>query len=92
MTAYDVIPLDTIIAWWSISGAMGCLATVSKLLDYRHTARKIKEGGAFNDVMARWCGRLTWASFGGQVTAYGTGIIGARLERQAQDGNCKPLK
>jgi hypothetical protein len=47
------VPLETTIIWWAISAAFGGVATMSKLLDYRHTARKIKDGGCFNSFMAK---------------------------------------
>ena len=67
-------PLSEIIGWWGASAALGCLATVSRLLDYRHTAQKIKEGGYFNTFMAKWCGPVTWGSFWVQLIAY---VVGA---------------
>lgn len=67
------IPLETVIIWWAISAAFGCVATLSKLLDYRHTARKIKDGGQFNEFMAKYCGPVTWGSFWVQVGTYSIG-------------------
>lgn len=67
------IPLEATIIWWSYSAAFGCVATMSKLLDYRHTARKIKDGGSFNTFMAKYCGPITWGSFWVQVITYSVG-------------------
>jgi len=57
------------------SAAAGALATMSKLLDYRHTASKIKDGGACNAFMAKWCGPvhlgLSWV----QVVSYAWGAF-----------------
>ncbi len=69
------VPLGTTIIWWGISAAFGCIATMSKLLDYRYTARKIKYGGSFNTLMAKYCGPVTWGSLWVQVIAYVTGAI-----------------
>ena len=67
------IPIETTIIWWSVSAAFGCIATMSKLLDYRYSARKIKDGGAFNTFMANYCGPVTWGSFWVQVVTYAVG-------------------
>lgn len=44
--------LDASLIIFGASALFGCLATVTKLLDYRYTARKIKDGGLFNEFMA----------------------------------------
>jgi len=67
------MPLEPTIIWWGISAAFGCIATLSKLLDYRHTARKIKDGGSFNEFMAKYCGPVTWGCFWVQICAYSIG-------------------
>ena len=67
------IPLETIIVWWSVSAAFGSLATISRLLDYRYTAKKIKENGRFNAFMAKWCGPVTWGCFWVQMASYTVG-------------------
>lgn len=59
-----------IIKWWSGSAAFGCLATVSRLLDFRYTAKKIKFGGKFNTFMSNWLGPATWGAFWGQLLTY----------------------
>lgn len=71
--SHSSIPFDTTIIWWSVSAAFGCVATMSKLLDYRYTAKKIKDGGSLNSFMAKWCGHITWSSFWIQVVAYSVG-------------------
>ena len=59
-----------IIKWWSWSAVFGCLATVSRLLDFRYTAQKIKFGGGFNAFMSKWLGPVTWGAFWGQLLTY----------------------
>jgi hypothetical protein len=59
-----------IIKWWSWSAGLGCLATISRLLDFRYTAKKIKFGGKFNTFMAKWLGPATWVAFWGQLLTY----------------------
>lgn len=71
--SHSSIPLESIIIWWSVSAAFGCVATMSKLLDYRYTAKKIKDGGCFNTFMAKWCGPVTWGCFWVQVVVYSVG-------------------
>ena len=50
---HAAIPLDTVIVWWAACAILGCIATVSKLLDYRYTARKIKYGPSINKGVAK---------------------------------------
>lgn len=69
------VPLETTIICWAASAAFGCIATVSKLLDFRYTARKIKDGGFCNTFMAKFCGPVTWGLFWGQVIAYVGGAV-----------------
>ncbi len=68
-----IMAIETVIYWWAASAGLGCIATLSKLLDYRHTARKIRDGGAFNTFMAKYCGPVTWGCFWGQVITYAIG-------------------
>jgi hypothetical protein len=59
---------------WATSVFSGCVATLSRLLDFRHTARKIKDGGELNTFIAKWSGQVTWAAFWAQALTY---LIGA---------------
>jgi len=59
-----------IIKWWAWSAALGCAATVCRLLDFRYTAKKIRNGGKFNGFMARILGPITWGMFWGQILTY----------------------
>lgn len=70
---HQALPLDCVIILWSVSAALGCAATVSRLLDYRHTAKKIKDGGCFSTFMAKWSGSVTWGCFWLQILAYTVG-------------------
>jgi len=70
---HGALAIETAVYWWAASAVLGCIATLSKLLDYRHTARKIKDGGAFNAFMAKNCGHVTWGCFWGQVITYAIG-------------------
>ena len=68
-----IVELYCSIYWWSASFALGVLATVSRLLDFRYTAIKIKEikdGDTFNAFMAQWCGKITWGAFWVQLISY----------------------
>ena len=67
------LPIDTTIIWWAFSAAFGVIATMSRLLDFRHTARKIKDGGSFNSFMAKRCGSVTWGCMWLQVITYVSG-------------------
>jgi hypothetical protein len=70
------LPIETIIGCWAFCALFGFAATISRLLDFRYTALKIKDGGLFNTFMAEFCGPVTWGCFWGQVVTY---IIGAYL-------------
>lgn len=72
---HEGIPIDTVIFWWAACVVLGCIATISKLLDYRSTARKIKDGSEFYDCMATCCGHVTWGSFWGQVVTFTIGAF-----------------
>lgn len=65
--------LVSVIKWWAWSAFFGCIATISRLLDFRYTAKKIRDGGGFNKVMAKWCGPVTWGMFWGQLITYAGG-------------------
>lgn len=67
--------LDASLIIFGVSALFGCLATVTKLLDYRYTARKIKDGGAFNEFMAEHIGTFTWAFFWLQLAIYAVGAF-----------------
>lgn len=67
--------LDVSIIIFGTSVFFGCLATVTKLLDYRHTARKIKHGGTINEFIADHIGALTWMLFWLQLFVYAFGAL-----------------
>ncbi len=68
------IPINLIIICWSYSAFIGCAATVTKLIDYRCTASKIRKPGKINTFIAKHCGTLTWGLFWSQIITY---IIGS---------------
>jgi hypothetical protein len=60
---------------WSCSAISGCLATISRLLDFRYTARMIKKQTHANAFISRHVGKLTWAMFWSQVILYSCGAF-----------------
>jgi hypothetical protein len=75
----DRVPIVIVllpIILWAISVFSGCVAMLSRLVDFRHTARKIKNGGELNTFIAKWSGQVTWAAFWAQILTY---LIGAWL-------------
>jgi hypothetical protein len=70
------LDLNIIILWWSFSAFFGSLATLSRLLDYRHTARKIRYRGKCNILMAKYCTPVSWGFFWVQVVCF---VIGSFL-------------
>ena len=67
------ISLNCVIEIWAWSALLGCLASVSRLLDFRYTAKKIKDGGRCNAFMAKYCGPVSWVLFWAQILAYALG-------------------
>jgi hypothetical protein len=73
----DKVPIAIVVLpvfLWAISVFSGCIATLSRLVDFRYTAKKIRDGGALNTSIAKWAGQLTWAVFWMQALTY---LIGA---------------
>lgn len=58
------------IYWWSASAVLGTIATLSRLLDFRYTARKIKDSSESDKCKAKILGKLTWGTFWAQVLTY----------------------
>lgn len=69
------LPIETTIICWGISAVLGCIAVVSKLVDYRYTARKIRNGGWLNTILSRHSGPITWGVFWGQIISYAAGAV-----------------
>lgn len=67
--------IDTVILWWACSCAFGCLATLSRLLDFRYTARKILAPSFANKFVAKYSGAVSWSSFWLQVGSYVVGAV-----------------
>lgn len=71
VSANSVILLS--IYWWSASAMLGTIATLSRLLDFRFTARKIKDSNPCDKEKAKFLGRVTWGTFWAQVITYAIG-------------------
>jgi uncharacterized Zn finger protein (UPF0148 family) len=67
------MPIETIIDCWAFSAVLGCIATISRLLDFRHTALEIIYEGTFNRFMKDHLGDVSWGCFWGQVITYAFG-------------------
>lgn len=67
LNAADVL---VTIYWWSSSALAGSIATLSRLLDFRYTARKIKDSSVSDKRKAKVLGKITWGLFWAQVAAY----------------------
>jgi hypothetical protein len=61
---------DITIYWWSASAVLGTIATLSRLLDFRFTARKIKNSSDCDKCLAKILGKVTWATFWAQTITY----------------------
>ncbi len=58
------------IYWWSGSVVLGCVSTMSRLMDFRYTARKIKDSSEDDKCKAKMFGKITWGTFWAQVGTY----------------------
>jgi len=58
------------IYWWSVSAVLGAIASLSRLLDFRYTARKVKSSNICDKQKAKIFGKITWYSFWAQVVTY----------------------
>ncbi|MCU7851066.1 MAG: hypothetical protein KZQ80_02520 [Candidatus Thiodiazotropha sp. (ex Monitilora ramsayi)] len=58
------------IYWWSASAVLGTVASLSRLLDFRYTARKIKDSSECDKKTAKFFGKATWVTFWMQVITY----------------------
>lgn len=61
------------IYWWSSSAIAGSIATLSRLLDFRYTAQKIKDSSTSDKRKAKLLGKITWGLFWVQVITYVAG-------------------
>lgn len=67
--------LECVLIIWAFSAAAGCVATVSRLLDFRYTALKLRAPGMLNTFMAKYLGKITWAMFWVQIILYPYGAF-----------------
>ena len=61
------------IYWWSASAVLGAVSTLSRLLDFRFTARKIKDSSECDKRIAKFFGKITWGTFWVQTATYAIG-------------------
>ena len=73
--AKDNEVLECVLIIWAVSAAAGCIATVSRLLDFKFTAAKIRSPNTCNKFLAKHLGKLTWAMFWFQVVLYPSGAF-----------------
>jgi predicted permease len=71
--AIDSESLSTLV-WWFISAIFGVLATFSRLVDFRYTAKRIRGGRTKYYCLTKLAGHLTWIFFGCEVVAYCIGV------------------
>jgi hypothetical protein len=67
--------LECVLIIWAISASAGCIATVSRLLDFRYTALKIRSPNTHNKFLAAHLGKVTWAMFWVQIILYPYGAF-----------------
>tara|TARA_R110001599_G_C12268666_1_gene661121 strand:- start:6121 stop:6516 length:396 start_codon:yes stop_codon:yes gene_type:complete len=66
--------LNLIIIWWVISSSCGSLATLSRLVDFRYTARETDFAKSKNSYLTlNIVGHVSWILFGVQVLSYAIG-------------------
>lgn len=62
------------VIWWLFSTIFGVVATLSRMVDFRYTARRIRGGRKEYFCLAKIAGHVTWIGFGCQVASYCFGI------------------
>jgi predicted permease len=62
------------VIWWLFSALFGVLATLSRLVDFRYTAKRIRGGRKKYFCLTKMAGHITWVSFGCQIASYCIGI------------------
>lgn len=75
--------LMPVLFWWSTSAVFGVIASLSRLVDFRYTARRIRGGRKEYYCLTKIVGSVTWVSFGCEVLAY---CAGAYLFVQSHAG------
>ena len=61
---------------WSVSAMFGVIAALSRLVDFRYSAKRIRGGRKDYGCLTKVAGHVTWVSFGCEVISY---CIGAYL-------------
>ena len=72
-TARGNAVLEYVLILWAISAVAGSVASISRLLDFRYTASKIRSPNACNTFLAAHLGKVTWSMFWGQIILYFSG-------------------
>lgn len=67
--------LECVLIVWAISAASGCLGTISRLLDFKYTAQKIRSPNKCNKFFAKYLGYGTWIMFWFQILLYSYGAF-----------------
>lgn len=62
-----------VLFWWSTSAVFGVVASLSRLVDFRYTARRIRGGREEYYCLTKVAGSVTWVSFGCEVFSYCAG-------------------
>ena len=63
----------TTLFWWLTSAASGVVATVSRLIDFRYTAKRIRAGRKGYECTTWIAGHSTWVFFGVALASYCVG-------------------
>lgn len=66
-----------VLLFLAFSLAVGIVATISRLVDFRYTVKKIESGNENLKRLIDCAGKITWISFGLQLSSYliGAGIL-----------------
>jgi hypothetical protein len=59
--------------WWFVSAVSGIAATVSRLIDFRYTAKRIRAGRKGYECTTWFAGHGTWIFFGIALASYCAG-------------------
>ncbi len=60
--------------WWVVSAAAGVMATMSRLIDFRYTAKRVRNGRKGYKCTTWLAGHSTWIFFGVALASYCIGV------------------
>ncbi|MCG7867298.1 MAG: hypothetical protein JAY74_13160 [Candidatus Thiodiazotropha taylori] len=68
---FDISPQSYIaLFWWLVSAVSGVFSTITRLVDFRYTARRVRAGRKGFECVTMLSGHGTWVFFGVALASY----------------------